>query len=222
VDIGSTLKAIARYWWLALPVILLTALGVFYVIFMQPRLYESTSTYLMLNPEPGKAATANPFLQLPDQAAVVGVVSEIANSPRVNTELVAQGASKDYEVGPSETYGQGSRILEVYAPGTSPAQALLTADLVGERMRVELLRIQDEQDVDKNGRISLLALNPQPEARLKVSSLLRSVVAVVLLGAIVLFLFIGVAQAIEDARSRRRKALPATGSDTEPASGPSP
>lgn len=222
MDIGSTFRAIARYWWLTLPVILLTVLGVLYVTFMQPRLYESASTYLMLNPEPGRAATANPFLQLPDQAALVGVLSEIANSPRVNTELVAQGASKDYEVGPSETYGQGSRILEVYAPGDSPAQALVTAELVGERMRVELLRIQDEQNVSKNGRISLLALNPQPEARLKVSSLLRSVVAVVLLGGIVLFLFIGVAQAIEDARSRRRERLASAGPDTEPASGPSP
>ena len=148
------------------------------------------------------------------------MLSEIANSPRVNTELVAQGASEDYEVGPSETYGQGSRILEVYAPGDSPAKALVTAELVGERMRVELLRIQDEQQVPKNGRISLLALNPQPEARLKVSSLLRSVVAVVLLGAIVLFLVIGVAQAIEDARARRRhRTLPAP---SETASGRSP
>lgn len=204
MDIGSTVRAIGRFWYVTVPVILLTVLGVLYVVLLQPRLYESTSTYLMLNPEPGRAATANPFVQLPDQAAVVGVLAEIANSPRVNTELVAEGASTDYEVGPSETYGQGSRILEVYAPGDSPAQALRTAELVGARLEKELNRIQDDQDVPEAGKITLLALNPQPEARLKVSSLARSVIAVLLLGAIVLFLVIGVAQSIVDARARRR------------------
>lgn len=206
MDINSALRAILRYWWITVPILLLTALGMAYVVFLQPRVYESTSTYVLLNPEPSQAATANPFLQLPDQAAVVGVLSEIVNSPSVARQLVAEGASEDYTVGPSEIYGQGSRIIQVYAPGASPAQALTTSELVSGEVASQLNTIQAERDVPKNARITLLSLNPEPEAKLKVSSLLRSLIAVALLGLVLLFTVIAGAQALEESRKRREVA----------------
>lgn len=205
MDINSTFRAIARYWWLTVPILVLTLLGMGYVVFLQPKTYEATSTYVLLNPEPSQTSNANPFVQLPDQSAVVGVISEIVNSPSVNRELVAQGANEDYTVGPSEVYGQGSRIVAVTAPGATPEEALKTSELVGAKIEEVLDTIQSDRDVPKNARITLLTLNPEPEARLKISSLLRSVIAVALLGMVLLFTVIAGAQALEESRSGRRK-----------------
>lgn len=201
MDLLSISRAIARYWSVTVPIIMATAVGAVYVAFYQPRLYEATSTYVLLNPATSEDAKSNPYLELPDPSAIVGVLAERINSPTSVDRMVALGASPNFEIGASQEYGAGSRIVDVYAPGFSPEESLATTKVVGEELRTQLLELQRAENVPNRGMIRLVALDPTPIPALKMSSLLRSEIAVIALGFILLFLIIAGARAIEEMRA---------------------
>lgn len=207
MGILGILRSLVRYWWITVPVLLLTATGAVFVALYLPRTYEVTSSYVLLNPPNppnGSASETNPFLRLADQSSLVALLAAVLNNEQTNELLVSQGANEDYEAAAGSSFGGASLILDVYAPGESPTQALRTAELVGQELDRQLLQLQDAQSVPKASRITLLAINPEPRAELKASSLLRGLIAVVALGGIILVVLVSMAQAIGELRAGRK------------------
>ena len=207
MGILGVLRTFLRYWWITVPILLLTLGGAVYVAMYAPRTYETTSSYVLLNPPNptnGNASQDNPFLRLADPSSMVALLASILNDEQTIERLEARGADGRYEAGAGSGLGGASLILQIDALGKSPEKALQTAKLVGDELQEQLALLQRGQSVPKSSRITLLELNPVPTAKLKASSLLRAMIAVMALGTILLVVLVSAAQAISEIRRERR------------------
>ena len=226
MDLLSIVSSVWRHKLAALPVILLTILGAYYVFEVKPPVYESSSSFMLVNP-PGPPTAAqvhadpklakinpnNPYADLGNLAMVADAVIDTVTSDAGQQALIAAGASNDYQVELSPD-PDSPPIVDITGVGPSPQVAIRTATLVTQAARADLVQIQTEQGVNHLYMISSITVVNPISARLTVSSKLRTLIAVIAIGAILLFVVISVTDALEkrqaerltraDARPRRR------------------
>jgi hypothetical protein len=228
-----------RYKLLTLPLIALVLVGAFYVVAVTAPTYEASATYILVNPPapPTDAEIArdpslgrikgvdNPYTRFSDQSVLVQVLAGRVNSDENRRFLAKQGADPNYMAQPSAEFGFSAPILQITGTGTTAAGAVNSANLVGTTLARELDRMQAIRGVDRTYRITTEAVVPAQDAKLKPSGKLRSLVAVMVLGTIVLFIAISVLDALsalraEWARQRhpRNDAAPVDQEEPVPAS----
>jgi hypothetical protein len=118
--------------------------------------------------------------------------------------LYKQGADPRYTIAPSSNFGFSAPIVQITAFGATPAIAIKTADVVGQAMTRELDGMQQQHGTAPRYRIEAQEVAAAHDARLKASGKLRSLVAVMVLGGIILFVVVSVADAVSTIRSQRR------------------
>jgi Chain length determinant protein len=213
MDLLAMLASLRRHKWTALAIVVLTLGGMAFVAFGVPPRYESKALYVLVPPpglptegqlkqDPGLAAlnSNNPYLRLPNASVVADVLGQRVAGDNVRDELVAQGADKDYEIGPTNLVGGGLGI-EIVGTGGSAAAASRTLDLVTQRMLSELRRMQTVDGAADRYLITALPVDAPTEPVRLVTSTIRSIIAVAVAGLVLLFSVLSIAEA---ARLRRR------------------
>jgi hypothetical protein len=209
-------QKIWRYKFATLPVLGLMLLGAFYVIAIKQPVYQTASSYILLNPPaaptPDEVArdpklgvgTDNPYTRYSDQSIVVQVLASRLSGDDARAELAREGADPRYTVAPSSNFGFSAPIVQITAVGVTPAAAVKTADVVGLAMTRELDRMQQQHGTAPRYRIDAQEVAAAHDARLKASGKLRSLVAVFVLCGILLFVVVSIADAVGTIRSQRR------------------
>jgi hypothetical protein len=204
-----------RYKLATLPIIACILAGVFYVVAVTAPTYESSATYILVNPPPlptdaeiardpslGHIHDDNPYARFSDQSVLVQILASRLNSDDNRLSLVKRGADPNYTIAPSAEFGFSSPILQIVGTGTSAAAAVRTTNLVGAALTRELDQMQRARGVDKRYRIAAEPVVGAHDAKLKPSGKARSLVAVFVLGTILMFMAISILDAVVALRAR--------------------
>jgi capsular polysaccharide biosynthesis protein len=199
MDLFSIFQAIWRHKIAAIPVILLTALGALYVLAMKPPVYDASSSLLLVSPPPppteaqiaadpklAKVNANNPYDTLGALWTADAVVSTVAS----NWPQAQVGLSADPDNPP---------IIQITGSGSTPQAAIQTAETVTYATVTDLYQMQKSQGVLDHYMLTATELT-QPQAKLSVGGKLRSLIAVLGIGLILLFVVISAAQAMERRR----------------------
>ncbi|WP_433876423.1 hypothetical protein [Sinomonas atrocyanea] len=227
MDPTTLFRTLWHHKWVALPVVLLTALGCLYV-FTTDRTYVSSASYAMISPQLptdrqmeldpnlAKVNRDNPYLRSSDVLLSQVLIRKLSDKP-VAEELVSKGLSGEYAISPG-TPGQGfGLILQIEASARTAEQATATVNELGKRLDADLYAVQKVRGADDS---SLITAEPvtAPNAEESFSSRLRTMIIVAVAGTVVLFSSVSVARALELAASRRRgrRARSAVGAAARP------
>jgi hypothetical protein len=210
MDLLSIVGTIWRHKLATIPVILLTALGVFYVLAIKPPVYKASSSVLLVYPpDPPTAAqiaadpklakinTNNPYTGLGSLSAVGDVVISVVTAD--SAQLAQAGANDGYQVTLSTDLA-GPPIIEIIGDGSSMQAAIRAANLVTGATKSDLYNLQKGQRVNKEYMIKAIELDTPNKAQLQASGKLRTLVAVLALGVILLFVVVSVTEAMEKRR----------------------
>jgi hypothetical protein len=220
VDLLMIVRKVWRYRLLTLPVVILTLVGAVYVVGFKQPVYEAKASFALLNPpapptaediarDPSlaKVKSDNPYTRFGDQSVIIELLSSTMSGESARTALVKAGADSRYTVAPSADFGSASPIVQINAVGWSAATAIRTAEIVANAARKELDRMQEAQSVDVKYRIKALPVTTPDQAQLQASGKLRMLVGVLVLGAVLLFLVVSVADALDSLRRERMEHL---------------
>jgi hypothetical protein len=217
MDLLSIARKMWRYKLLTLPVILLTFCGAVYAAAFTDPVYEAHASYLLINPpapptpekiarDPSLRGTDNPYTRFADQSVVVEVLTSALSSESARRELEDAGADTRYTVAPKAAFGYSSSpIVEITGVGLSPNTAIRTAEVVGDALRRELKRMQNDQGIDAQYAITTEQVEAPTDAELRASGQARMLVAVLAVGALLLFVVISVADAVTGLLIERRE-----------------
>jgi hypothetical protein len=218
MDLLMIARKIWRYKLVTLPVIALTLVGAVYSYFAKESVYEASASYVLINPpdppsdqeiasrpELGRVNADNPYTRFSDQSVVVQVLARATSSESARQALTKAGADDRYTVEPGAEFGYSTPIVEVTGVGSSPEAAIDTAEVVGHAVTKELERMQQARGVDPGYRIKSQLVNAPDDAELKASGQLRVLIAVLALGAVLLFVVVSVGDALTALRMERMK-----------------
>jgi hypothetical protein len=217
MDLLLIVTRIWRHKLITVPVILLTLAGAAYIAAVKKPVYKVSASYLLVNPpapptaqqiaaDPklGHVRADNPYTRFNNQPVMIDVLSRTLSTPTARQRLVTQGADPRYAVESATTFGFATPVLQITAAAGSPEVAIRSATLVSRASLSALDRIQEKAQVDPAYRITAQQLEPPTWPLPQASGQVRSLVAVLVVGVIVLFSAISVADAIVAIRRRRQ------------------
>jgi capsular polysaccharide biosynthesis protein len=235
MDLFAIYSTIWRRRIVAIPIILITLIGVVYVVKIKAPTYQATADVLLANPTPPTAAqvaanpslakinTSNPYLGYGDLVLVSDIVIDVVSSPAVAQSLASQGANPKYTVTNAPLLNNPP-IIAITDSGPTPAAAEQSTQLVAQQAIKSLQQMQADKNVNPYYMITGTEVVKPTMATSSSSSKLRTAVGVLAIGLIVLLIAISVAQALENRREGKRKPrLDGTQTDVrEPEFYPSP
>jgi capsular polysaccharide biosynthesis protein len=218
VDLLAIVRKVWRHKLVTVPVIVLTICGAAYVLAVKEPLYEASSSYLLINPPTpptaeeiarfpalGRVRSDNPYTRFADQSVVVDVLARSMSSESARRALVRAGADPRYTVASAARFGSANPIVQITGTGPTPQTAIRTANVVGHAVTGELDRMQRVKQVASRYRITALQVEVPEGAQLRASGQLRMLIAVLALGAILLFIVISITDALATLRQERRQ-----------------
>ncbi|GAB2740023.1 YveK family protein [Arthrobacter bambusae] len=230
MDPLGVLKTLWHYKSVALPVLFITLIASIYVFQFAPRTYESTMTYALINPNiPTEADkiknpalkdlnSSNPYLRSSDPTLVVQVLITRLKDSSTADGLTAEGLSKDYDVTRDAVGGQNSFLVDITGVSSTPDRSLATTRRLGELLTQNLRTIQKIDGADDTYLFSSLVVASPDKATEQFSSRLRSLIAVLVGGAVLMFGAVSVARGRGIARQRKAalRAAAASGAGGRP------
>ena len=110
MDPLSLMKVLWKHRWLALPAVMLVLMMAGYVLFFGPRIYESSATYVVVNPNTpsdremqrdkrlAKLNSDNPYIRATESGLIVKVLVAKMSAQSTQLDMEAAGLSTDYTV----------------------------------------------------------------------------------------------------------------------------
>ena len=214
------LFAIGRSLWqhkrATIPVILLTMLGVFYIVAVKPATYESKTEILLTSPPgpptttqasakhgPAHVNTYNPFVSL-GLVQFADVLIEMVGSPTAKQTLVQAGANPQYQVS-LDTSLQTPPAIEVTGMAPNAEAAIKSARLVSNLVSQDLYQIQAQLNIDRRYMISSIEYIKPTSATTVLTGKLRSLIEVIALAFILLLVAVSVSQAFDQRKNSRHR-----------------
>ena len=214
MDVFDALRVIARWWFVALPMLVLSLVAAIVlssgiapeyqaegsVLFVGPLVRESTTT-------PGETEAINPLLEQPSALTTAAVISSLSmSSPQVATILADEGLSTDYEVGVESRTPILLLLVRADSRDLATATALRLAELVDDDVRLR----QEAADVPLDQRVTTNVIGLSAVGGADYGGRNRIRLAVFILGAGTSF---GLAFLLEGLRNRRAAAPGGSKSD---------
>ena len=213
MDLFSIVGKIWYYKFATIPVILLTVMGALYIIAIKPPTFQATSGVLLINPPAaptaaqivknpklGQVNANNTFVAFGNldvvADAVIGVVGAETN------HLVTLGADPRYTLALSSDAGLPPMIV-VTGVGSTAGEAILSTNLVTQATITSLHQMQVNQKINPTYMIKAVELYAPQQATSSASSKLRTLIAVIALGAILLFVVISFSESLAKRRAAR-------------------
>ncbi|MDR7160367.1 chain-length determining protein [Arthrobacter sp. BE255] len=200
-----------------IPVMVITLLAAAYVFQFGPRYYQSTLSYALVNPKlptekdidahPELSAlnSDNPFLRSSDPALITEVLIARLNSKDMGKTLEDSGLSSDYSV--ARGINGNGFVVTIAGTGDSEALAYETTKALGKVFEENLRAVQKVNGAEDRFLFTAFVVNPSDKATEQFSSRLRSVIMVLLGGAVLMFGAVSLARSVETMRSRRSSGL---------------
>ncbi len=236
MDLVSIARTVWRHKLATLPVLILTFIGIVYVLVLKPPVYQATSSYILISPpgpptadqvakDPalGRVSSNNPYVAFGDLNVVAEVVTQAMGTDQIRSALVKEGVDPRYSVGPSTDLTTDAPILQVTGVGSTPAAAVRSATFVGVEIGDRLNRMQAAQGVDSRYWIKALQLTAPAHAQMQVSGKLRSLIAILAVGVILLFVVVSTMKGLAERRAvsstpgEEAARVPRTWTDPRPA-----
>jgi capsular polysaccharide biosynthesis protein len=216
MDLLSIIRSLWRHKLVAAPVVFFTVLGAFYVVAVKAPVYQASASLLLLSP-PGpptqqqiaanhklaKINTNNPYVNYGDMAVVADAVINILSSNASAQALVNEGVSPNYTATLSTDFGTPP-IIEITGTGHTAESAIQGANLVTSAAQADLYQMQKNQGVNPLYMITSTELVKPTSAQTASSGKLRTLIAVLAVGALLLFIVVSLTDAVE---RRRREPL---------------
>ncbi|MEV8147411.1 chain-length determining protein [Arthrobacter sp. NPDC080073] len=225
MDPLAVLKTLWHYKSVTLPVLFITLIASVYVFQFAPRSYESTTTYALINPNiPTEADktknpalkdlnSSNPYLRSSDPTLVVQVLITRLKDSSTADQLTAEGLSKQYDVTRDAVGGQYSFLVDITGVSSTPDRAIATTRRLGELLTEDLRTIQKIDGADDTYLFSSLVVASADKATEQFSSRLRSLIAVLVGGAVLMFGAVSIARGLGLARRKKAALHAAAASD---------
>jgi len=219
-SIGGTLW---RHKWVSIPLVLLTLLGMAYVLALKPPTYEAKADILLTNPpaaptafqisqDPSLAKMNNPLAGLGSLTYVAEVLIDTVTAPAAKAELTQAGASGYQVVLDNATQSNVPPAIDVAATGRKPQAAMRSAQLVATAISGELVQLQASQHVQNKYMITAVEY-VTPSSATKSSGNLETAAGVAAIGLILLLVGVSIAegraeQKKSSSRQQRRSDYP--------------
>jgi hypothetical protein len=220
MDLLSIVNSLWRYKLFTIPVVVLTAIMGLYVVKIKPPVYDATSSVLLSNPQAQasesqiianpslrKVSPFNTFVSYGDLRVAANAVMDLVTSGSAQPALLNAGAGSRYQLALSSDYGNPP-IIQITGVGSSPQAAILSANVLTSAIKTNLYQLQQKEGINPFYMITLIQLVKPDQAQRSTSGKLRSVIAVLALGGLLLFVVVSVADALE---KRRRDSSSNTG-----------
>jgi hypothetical protein len=217
LDLLTIVRKIWRYKLATIPVLVFTLLGAFYAVALKQPTYEAHASYLLISPPPppteaqvaqnpalGRVNADNPYTRYTDQSVIVQILASALTNESARQALVKEGAGDRYVVAPGASLGYSTPIVDITGVGSTPQAAITSAEVVGKAAVDELERMQVAENVDSKYQIRTQQVDHPDSATLQASGQLRTLIAVLALGAILLFVVVSAADALATLRAERR------------------
>lgn len=212
MDMFSIAGAIWRHKYATIPVMLLTVLGLFYVLEIQAPTYQSTADVLLLAPKPGPNAAQiqadpslakinanNPYLDYGNLILVADVVIDAANAPSSQQVLASAGVQPGYQVALS-TAVDNPAVIQVTGSGSSAPAAIRSAQLVAGQVSSTLRQLQAAKDVNPSYMITADEFVKPQQASKTISGKLRTSAGFLALGVLLLLVAVSIAESVAKRR----------------------
>jgi uncharacterized protein involved in exopolysaccharide biosynthesis len=216
MDLFSIFQTVWRRRLAAIPVILLTLAGAFYVLKIKPPEYQASSSFLLVNPPAGPTAAQialeprlakinpnNSYANFGNLDLVADVVIDLVTSPSAQQTLVKAGADPRYQVALANDF-DSPPIIDITGVAASAQEAVRSADLVTTAAMADLYQMQKSQGISNFYLIKSIQLVQPSTAQKTESGKLRTLIVVLALGIILLFVVVSMMDAIEKRRMGRR------------------
>jgi hypothetical protein len=217
MDLLSISRVIWRHKLLVLPVIALTFVAAFYFLAFSKPLYEMTDDYVLAPPPTAPTAAQiaqdpslakinpdNVYARFYDQSIIGDALAARMSSQLTQSALVKEGADPRYTVTLTSVNGTTEPGVEVLGTGSTVAESLKTSDLVGVALKNNLYDLQSAQGTNPYYMFTAIQVANSGPPQVKLSSKLRSVLAVLGVGALLLFVVVSLGDAIDKKRAERR------------------
>lgn len=155
MDVLTLARILLRRWYVVLPILLLTGVGL-YLVSLRPGPTHTTQGSMLL---------ADPELQTPDEAegstiaaadvAAPSVLAEVMADAEIAERIVDAGGSEDYSV----TVAGEDGLLRVMGAADDEGAAIDTVDVVLDELEAEAERRQDDAGIDEDERIAVETLS---------------------------------------------------------------
>lgn len=215
MDLLSIVHSLWRHKLITIPVIVFTAMAALYIVKIKPPVYQASGSVLLANPQ-GPATPAqiaadpklknvnpyNAFAGYGNLQVVADILIEVVTDPADQPALTQSGVDPRYKVELNTDYGNPP-IIDITGVGATRQEAIRSANVIAATIKADLTRLQRSQGIGSLYSITAIDLVKPTQAQASSSGKLRSLIAVLALGVILLFVAVSVTEAID-----RRKRDP--------------
>ncbi|WP_116950081.1 hypothetical protein [Jiangella endophytica] len=219
------LAAAGRRWYILLLGLLLTAgLGVGAAA-LSPPTYSARGLVLLLPPAESVGVGGNPFLALGALDMPARIIVSYLDSPSARAGVEDAVPTAHYDVSMEEaTRGP---VIAIEVSDSTPDGALTTLQDIADAVPATLARLQQELDVPAASSVTSMPLTMSTEAGENIGGTVRAVVVAVGAGLVLTVAAVVLTDRLVLRSASRRRAMPRSRTDTEPAvperpSGPGP
>jgi len=209
----EVLRTLWQHRLVSIPILVLTLASAFYIYQFAPRSYESSSTYAMINPDTpsqldivrnpslGKLNSKNPYLRSSDPSLIVQVLITRLTDGSMADKLKEQGLSSDYTVSRGAG-GTNGFLVDITGIADTPEKSFATTRALGSTLVKDLRDTQKVNGADDSYLFTAILVAPPDKATEQFSSRLRSLIAVFLAGAVLMFGAVSIARSVSMSRTR--------------------
>jgi hypothetical protein len=210
--IGGTLWRHKR---VSIPLVLLTVLGVLYILAIKAPTYQAKANLLLTNPptpptaaqialDPSLARANNPYANLGNLVYLADVLTEAVAAPTAKQALVQEGAS-GYQIAVDDSdQTEIPPAIDVTGTGHSAQAAIQSAQLVTSAISRELRQLQAAQHVQSKFMITTVEYVTPTSATKSSSGKLQTAIGIAAIGLILLLVAVSAAQGLEERRKNGR------------------
>lgn len=217
MDTLNIWRALKRNRWPVLAAVLLTLLAGFVVHATHPPRYQVSSTVVLIPPPSGPSDTQlkmhpewrkldpdNPYTREYDPGTVLTMLSIPITSDAGRADVKAAGGSTDYTIDQIYSFGQSTPFSKVTATANTPAGALRTNNLVVESLQNLLRNMQSKDGTSSRYWVTAQVAAGAGANPPKQVGVITPLAAVGVAGALLIYVAVGVGDAVRLARRRRR------------------
>ena len=228
MDLLSIIQALWRHKLAVIPVIMLTILASFYVVKIKPAVYQASSSILLTNPPPAatqsqiaenpklrKVNPYNTFANYGTLSVIAQAIIDAVTSSPIQSALVKSGVDRRYQLALSTTTDEPTAppIIDITSFGATAQQAVRGANLLDDATKADLYQLQNSEGINSFYMVKAVDIVNPYQGQVSTSGKLRSLVAVLGVGVILLLAIISVTDALDkrrrrptnDTNSRRRR-----------------
>lgn len=222
MDLISIAKVLWRHKLAVIPAILVTLIGLLYVLVIKPPAYQAQGSVLLINPPVPTSSevnadpkgTSNPYVNYNNLTIVADILMNLVSSSTEQAGIVRAGANPNYQVQLSADVGTPP-ILAVTGTGPTAAVAILSSNLVIKAIETDLAQMQERQGVESKFRITTEQIVVPNQATATISSKLRTLVIVIVGGVLLLLVSVSVSETIERHRQDNKSTAALNGGSSE-------